>query len=115
MREIGYEGRCVKLVGLIEDLLHAFSNRDYIGFDKKYIKIALFTFANMSNLYLVKSEYEVNEGYIDIALLKQDPWHPDYYAIFELKYLKMADASPEKIEQVVQAGRDQLSRYVSSP
>lgn len=115
MREIGYEGRCVKLVGLIEDLLHAFSNRDYIGFDKKYIKIALFTFANMSNLYLVKSEYEVNEGYIDIALLKRDPWHPDYYAIFELKYLKMADASPEKIEQVAQSGRDQIYRYVSSP
>ncbi|WP_304021327.1 ATP-binding protein [Methanospirillum hungatei] len=115
IREIGYEGRCVKLIGLIEDLLHAFSNRDFIGFDEKYIKIAFFTYANMSNLYLVKSEYEVNEGYIDIALLKRDPWHPDYYAIFELKYLKMADSSPERIEQVVQSGQDQLSRYVSSP
>ena len=73
MREIGYEGRCTKLVGLIEDLLHAFSNRDFIGFDEKYIKIALFMYANMSNLYLVKSEYEVDEGYVDIAFLKRDP------------------------------------------
>jgi len=115
MREIGYEGRCSKLIGLIEDLLHAFSNRDFIGFDEKYIKIALFTYANMSNLYLVKSEYEVSDGYIDIALLKRDPWHPDYYAVFELKYLKMGEASPMRIEEVKMAGREQLSRYISSP
>lgn len=115
MREIGYEGRCTKLVGLIEDLLHAFSNRDFIGFDENYIKIAFFTYATMSNLYLVKSEYEVSEGYIDIALLKRDPWHPDYYAVFELKYLKMADATSERIEQVKKAGREQLNRYISSP
>jgi len=115
MREIGYEGRCTKLVGLIEDLLHAFLNRDFIGFDEKYIKIALFSYANMSNLYLVRSEYEVSDGYIDIALLKRNPWHPDYYAVFELKYLKMADSSPERIKQVTQAGREQISRYVSSP
>ena len=115
MREIGYEGRCSKLIGLIEDLLHAFSNRDFIGFDEKYIKIALFTYANMSNLYLVKSEYEVSDGYIDIALLKRDPWHPDYYAVFELKYLKNTDASPTRIEEVKEAGREQLSRYISSP
>jgi len=115
MREIGYEGRCSKLIGLIEDLLHAFSNRDFIGFDEKYIKIALFTYANMSNLYLVKSEYEVSDGYIDIALLKRDPWHPDYYAVFELKYLKMGEASPMRIEEVKEAGREQLSQYISSP
>ena len=115
MREIGYEGRCTKLALLIEDLLHAFSNRDFIGFDEKYIKIALFTYATMSNLYLVKSEYEVSDGYIDIALLKRDPWHPDYYAVFELKYLKMAEATPERIEQVKEAGREQISRYISSP
>ena len=69
----------------------------------------------MSNLYLVRSEYEVSDRYIDIALLKRDPWHPDYYAVFELKYLKMADASPERIKQEAQAGWEQISRYISSP
>ena len=115
MREIGYEGRCTKLVSLIEELLHAFSNRDFIGFDEKYIKIALFTYANMSNLYLVKSEYEVSDGYIDIALLKRDPWHPDYYAVFELKYLKMTDSSKKSIETAKRAGEKQLMQYISSP
>ncbi len=110
MREIGYEGRCSKLVGLIEEILHAFSNRDYIGFDEKYIKVLLFTYAHMSNLYLVKSEYEVPDGYIDIVLIPREPWKPDYYAMFELKYLK-SGASEDMIRELSHEGIDQLKRY----
>jgi hypothetical protein len=69
----------------------------------------------MSSLYLVKSEYEVPDGYIDIALLKRDPWHPDYYALFELKYLKFCNCSDREIEQAVFEGTDQIRRYISSP
>lgn len=115
IHQIGYEGACDKLVGLIEALLHAFSNRDFIGFDEKYIKIAIFAYANMSNLYLVKSEYEVEGGYIDLALLKRDPWHPDYYALFELKYLKSSNSSDREIEKVTSEGMNQLTRYTASP
>ncbi|MFH0968163.1 MAG: PD-(D/E)XK nuclease domain-containing protein, partial [Methanobacteriota archaeon] len=89
--------------------------RDFIGFDEKYIKIAIFAYANMSSLYLVKSEYEVPDGYIDIALLKRDPWHPDYYALFELKYLKISNSSDRDVEQAVIEGTEQLGRYISSP
>ncbi|PWR72442.1 AAA family ATPase [Methanospirillum stamsii] len=113
--QIAYAGLCDKLTALIEELLHAFSNRDFIGFDEKYIKIAIFAYANMSSLYLVKSEYEVPGGYIDLALLKRDPWHPDYYALFELKYLKKSISSDEEIEQAASQGIEQLKRYTSSP
>ena len=54
-------------------------------------------------------------GTICIALLKWDPWPIDYYTVFELKYLKITDASPTRIEQIMEAGREQLGRYVSSP
>lgn len=69
----------------------------------------------MSSLYLVKSEYEVSEGYIDLALLKRDPWHPDYYALFELKYLKKSMSSEEEIERMTIDGTLQMKRYISSP
>jgi hypothetical protein len=114
MREIGYEGKCAKLVVLIEESLHAFSNRDYIGFDEKYIKVILFTYANMSNLFLVKSEYEVSHGYIDIALLSREPWKPEYYALFELKYLKVG-TTDEKIQIAADDGMRQIMQYSSSP
>ncbi|MDY0189052.1 MAG: PD-(D/E)XK nuclease domain-containing protein [Syntrophus sp. (in: bacteria)] len=113
MREIGYEGACTKLVVLIKEILHAFSNRDYIGFDEKYIKVLLFTYAHMSNLYLVKSEYEVPGGYIDIVLIPRRPWKPDYYAMFELKYLK-SGASERKIQEITEEGIGQLKRYSMS-
>ena len=115
IEQIAVSGRCDRLVALIEELLHAFSNRDYIGFDEKYIKIAIFAYAHMSNLYLVKSEYEVMDGYIDIAFLKREPWHPDYYAIFELKYLKMSECTKDRIKKVTDDGVQQLTQYTSSP
>jgi len=114
IEEIAWDGRCTRLVTLIEDLLHAFSNRDYIGFDEKYIKIIIFTYAHMSNLYLVKSEYEVPDGYIDIALLAREPWNPDYNALFELKYLKGKDTCEERIQTVLDDGIRQLKKYTSS-
>lgn len=115
VRELGFEGRCTMLVQLIEELLHGFSNRDFIGFDERYIKIALLTFAHMSNLFLVRSEYEVANGYVDVALLHREPWHPRYYALFELKYLKLRDYSEERADQLVREGKDQLIRYGASP
>jgi hypothetical protein len=115
IEQIAVSGRCDRLVTLIEELLHAFSNRDYIGFDEKYIKIAIFAYAHMSNLYLVKSEYEVPNGYIDIAFLKREPWHPDYYALFELKYLKMSECTKDRIMNVTNEGVQQLKQYTSSP
>jgi hypothetical protein len=69
----------------------------------------------MSNLYLVKSEYEVPNGYIDIAFLKREPWHPDYYAIFELKYLKISECTKDRIMNVTNEGIQQLKQYTSSP
>ena len=115
IEQIAVSGRCDKLVILIEELLHAFSNRDFIGFDEKYIKIVIFAYANMSSLYLVKSEYEVPDGYIDIAFLKREPWHPDYYALFELKYLKMSECTDDRIQKVAHDGIKQLEQYVVSP
>ena len=77
--------------------------------------IAIFAYANMSSRYQVKSEYEVSEGYIDLALLKRDPWHPDYYALFELKYLKKSMSSEEEIERMTIDGTLRMKRYISSP
>jgi len=77
--------------------------------------IAIFAYANMSSRYQVKSEYEVSEGYIDLTLLKRDPWHPDHYPIFELKYLKRSMSSEEEIERMTIDGTLRMKRYISSP
>ena len=45
-------------------------------------------FLYRSNLYYVKSEYEVEKGFVDILLQKGTIGNPIYFAMIELKYIK---------------------------
>lgn len=47
----------------------------------------MISYLNLAKVYLIKSEYEVEEGYIDIALLNNYIVKPRYYGIIELKYV----------------------------
>ena len=91
VRQIAIEGKNDKFISIIESTLQKLSNRDYISFDEKYIKLVMISYFMLSNIYMVKSEYEVEKGYIDIALLRREPIDPDYYAIFEIKYIKKSE------------------------
>ncbi|MEG0308961.1 MAG: AAA family ATPase [Clostridium sp.] len=117
LEDIALEGKNNALVSIVEKTLNRLSNRDYIKFDEKYIKLIFLTYCFLSKIYLVKSEYEVEGGYIDIALLKQVNVEPTYFAIFELKYIKESEYK-EKGEAVVQHHLNeaikQLKKYESS-
>ncbi|MGL5087055.1 MAG: AAA family ATPase, partial [Clostridium sp.] len=117
IEDIALEGTNDALVSIVEKTLNKLSNRDYIKFDEKYIKLLFLTYCFLSKVYLVKSEYEVEEGYIDIALLKQVNIEPTYFAIFELKYIKVSEYK-EKGEAIVQYHLNeaikQLRKYETS-
>ncbi|SHJ69465.1 AAA family ATPase, partial [Clostridium magnum] len=89
--EIALEGKNENLIKVVEKTLNKLSNRDYIKFDEKYVKLIFLAYCFLSKIYLVKSEYEVESGYIDIALLKQANMEPTYFAIFQLKYITKAE------------------------
>ena len=117
MEQLALEGNNESLVKIVEKTLNKLSNRDYIKFDEKYVKIIFLTYCFLSKLYLVKSEYEVESGYIDIALLKQSNITPTYFAIFELKYISKKEYEEkggiivqEKLKEAVR----QLDKYKSS-
>ena len=70
-----------------------------------------------SKMYYVKTEYEVEGGYIDIVLLKGVIGQPRYYAMFELKYIKKEEyekSGEEIVEKKLSEGIEQLKRYVES-
>lgn len=91
IRQVALEGKNSQLVTVVENTLHKLSDRDYIKFDEKYVKLLIMSYCMLSNVYLVKSEYEVEDGYIDIALLRREPVQPAYFAIFEIKYIKKSE------------------------
>ena len=69
----------------------------------------------MTNIYDVKSEREVEEGYIDLAYLPRIDMDVDYYALVEFKYIKKAKASNDEIKAKVDDGVSEIEKYIKEP
>ena len=112
--QLALEGEINDFVNIVEETLQRLSNRDYIDFDEKYVKLIMLSYLMLSRVYYVKSEYEVEDGYIDIALLERSGINPDYEAIIELKYIKKSEYDDQG-ETVVQAkfeeAKEQILKY----
>lgn len=102
------------MIKLTEDTLKRLSVRNFIKFDEKYVKVIMLGFLFNSNLYFAKSEYEVEDGFIDIVLMKGTIGKPRYFAMFEVKYIKKSDYSEELVDQKLMEAKEQLGQYVKS-
>ncbi|QTL99711.1 AAA family ATPase [Iocasia frigidifontis] len=114
IEEMAYEGEIEPYIDYINNhVFKAFSNRDLINYDERYIKVILFAYLVDSKAYKPYSETEVENGYIDIYL-ERDIRMPDvkYEWIIELKYLKKSER--DKLAEVKQEGLKQLERYAAS-
>ena len=88
MRDLAYQGRIEKLIGIVEEFLKkVLSNRDLREFRESHLKVHILTLLHLSRLFYIQSELEAERGYIDI-FLRQIPQFPvDYEWVLELKYL----------------------------
>jgi hypothetical protein len=79
----------------------------------------MYAYLNMSQLFTVKSEYEVPGGYIDIALLPNNRFPVEYYAMIELKYIKKGEYEKEggnkAVDTKLAEAIAQLNRYAPAP
>lgn len=117
VRDIVREGDIGGLVQIVEKTLNKLSNRDFIAFDEKYIKIIMISYLNLAKAYLIKSEYEVEDGYIDIALLNNHIIKPRYYGIIELKYITKKEYEKHGEDIVNQRKEEaiaQINKYKNS-
>ncbi|MCI7443580.1 MAG: ATP-binding protein [Clostridium sp.] len=117
IKDIAKNGSNLKLVEIVEKTLNKLSNRDYITFNEKYVKLIFLTYCYLSKIYLVKSEYEVEDGYIDIALLKQVNMEPKFFGIMELKYIsksKYDEKGEEIVKEKLEEAKEQLKKYNTS-
>jgi hypothetical protein len=115
IENIAVDGDCSAFIGIVSTTLSKLSNRDYINFDEKYVKIIMVTYLMMSRIYYVKSENEQNRGYVDIALLPRQGVDAPYYGMFEVKYIKKGEFSQELLDQKVLEAKEQIVRYSGSP
>ncbi|MCK8827035.1 ATP-binding protein [Natroniella acetigena] len=112
--KLALEGEIEEFVELIEKTLHRLSYRDYMDFDEKYIKLIMLSYLMLSRVYYVKSEYEVEDGYIDIAFFERSGIEPNYEGLIELKYIKKSsyeDRGEEIVVEKLAEAKEQLIKY----
>ena len=102
------------LVKLIENTLQNTSNRDFIKFDEKHIKLLFIAYVHAAGFYYIKSEPELNRKYADLMLLYRPPYYPNYQFMFEFKYVK-ANSKPHEIEEKRKEATQQLIHYANTP
>ena len=110
--ELAYQNQLAPFLKLIESVLKELSNRDFIQFDEKYIKVLFVAFASLANLYYIRSEQETEQKYVDILFLHRPPYFPNYQFAFELKYLKKSESA--QLETTVPKAIAQLQGYLQS-
>ena len=110
--ELAYQNQLAPFLKLIESVLKELSNRDFIQFDEKYIKVLFVAFASLANLYYIQSEQETEQKYVDVLFLHRPPYFPTYQFAFELKYLKKSESA--QLTTTVQKATAQLQGYIQS-
>ena len=108
IEELALEGKIESFVEIIKTVLNKLANKDFIKFDEKYIKIIMVTYFMLSKVYYVKSEYEVEGGFIDVALLPRPGAKTIYNAIFELKYIKKEDYNETVLNKKIKEAKDEI-------
>jgi hypothetical protein len=114
LRDLAKFGKIDALIELTQSSLQKLSNNDFIRFDEKYVKLNMLTWLHLSRMYYVKSEYEVEGGYIDIALLPRINVKAPNHAIIELKYIPKESFTDKLMQEKITEAEAQLSRYSTS-
>ncbi len=108
-REIALEGKINKIIEMLEKYLKNLSNRDYVKFDEKYVKLIFYCIAMNLKIFRLKSEMEVQRKYPDILLIPKDQSKGYKGVMIEFKYLKKGEES--KLEEKQKEVKEQIKEY----
>ena len=109
LREIALEGRIDKIIEMLREYIKNLSNRDYIKFDEKYVKLIFFCIAMNLKIFRLKSEMEVQRKYPDILLIPKDKSKGYKGVMIEFKYLKKGEEGRLKEKQ--EEAKKQIEEY----
>jgi len=84
--------------------------RDYI-YKEQSIKSMYMAYLSLSPYYIVKSELELNKGFVDILIKPFNPY-VKYVGLLEFKYIKITDKADKQIvEKLKLEATEQVNKY----
>ncbi len=98
---------------ILDDVIHAASNRDLIHFNEAGIKAIVLAFCTLSREIALFSEWETGGGCADLVIVPQ-PAATQLRRVWmiELKYLKKKDDTPAARERLLAEGQAELHTYL---
>ena len=107
--QIALEGKIDKTVELMHKYLENLSNRDYVKFEEKYVKLIFYCIAMNFKIFRLKSEMEVQRKYPDILLIPREREKGYHSVMIEFKYLKKGEEG--KLKEKQEEARTQIKEY----
>jgi hypothetical protein len=113
MNKMAYEGDMVPFLTLLyHEVIRKLSNRDLIYASEKNMKFILLAWLSLTDIFYPFSEMEVIGGYSDLILTPTRRYFANSYSfLLELKYIKEAQATDDKVRTTFAAADEQLVRY----
>ena len=99
------------MVELVGTYLNNLSNRDYIKFDEKYVKLIFYCIAMNLKIFRTKSEMEVQRKYPDLLIMPREKEKGYYSVMVEFKYLKKEEES--RREEKRKEAKEQIKEYAN--
>ena len=109
--EIALDGKIDRIVDLMQTYLQHLSNRDYMNFDEKYVKLIFYCISMNLDIFRVKSKMEVQRKYPDILLIPKDTTKGYKSVMIEFKYLKKDEEN--KLAEKQEEARKQIEEYAT--
>src|SRR5699024_10365871 len=105
------EGKIDKAIEVLGKYLTNLSNRDYIKFDEKYVKLIFYCIVMNLKIYRVKSEMEVQRKYPDILLIPRDISKNYKGIMIEFKYIKKEEK--DRVKEKQEEAKKQIKEYMN--
>jgi len=117
LRALAYDGEWQPVFDFLgAELARQSSIRDYIQ-GELFVKAFLLAYLNIHDLFLTRSEPELNKGFADIVLEPFQVKYPGarYGCVVEVKYLKRGAGAETAVAAALDAAAGQLRRYRADP
>ena len=114
--EILEYGKINTIIETLGQYLESLSNRDYVRFDEKYVKVIFYSICKMLGTMVVKSELEVGRGFADILLIPREKIKERYGVLIEFKYIKQEEYEKDRnlLIKKQEEAKLQIEKYKNS-
>ena len=110
LKEFALEGGLNIFRYLAEMIKENTGIRDYI-YKEQSVKSMYMAYLSLSPYYIIKSELELNKGFVDILIKPFNPY-VKYVGLLEFKYIKITDKADKQIvEKLKLEATEQVNKY----